>query len=270
MSDPVLALAKKYFGESNGELFVGGVGVRNLADKYGTPAFIYDWGVIDRKLGALRHALPRRFSISYSVKANPNLSIIRHLLSRRCGLEVASAGEFQLAMQAGCEPRDILFAGPGKSPAELELVLSSGIGEIHLESLVEARRVSEVSRRLGVRANVAIRVNPAAEAEGGAMRMGGRPAPFGVDEEILDETVDTILADPALCFRGIHVFAGTQILEADTLVNQYRHGLTIARRAAHKAGAPLHTLDFGGGLGIPYFAHERELDLDKVHTGLTA
>jgi diaminopimelate decarboxylase len=270
MSDPALALAKKYFGVSNGELFVGGVGIRNLADKYGTPAFIYDRGVIDRKLSALRQALPGRFSISYSVKANPNLSIIRHLLSRRCGLEIASAGEFQLAMQAGCEPQDILFAGPGKSPAELELVLSSGIGEIHLESLIEARRVSEISRRLGVRANVAIRVNPAAEAEGGAMRMGGRPAAFGVDEEILDEMVDAILADSALCFRGIHVFAGTQILEADTLVNQYRHGLAIARRAAHKAGAPLHTLDFGGGLGIPYFAHEKELDLDKVHTGLTA
>jgi diaminopimelate decarboxylase len=270
MSDPALALAKKYFGESNGELFVGGVGIRNLADKYGTPAFIYDKGIINRKLSVLRQALPPRFSISYSVKANPNLSIIRHLLSHRCGLEVASAGEFQLAMQAGCEPQDILFAGPGKSPAELELVLSSGIGEIHLESLVEANRVSEISRRLGVRANVAIRVNPAAEAEGGAMRMGGRPAPFGVDEEILDETVDTILADSALCFRGIHVFAGTQILEADTLVNQYRHGLAIARRAAHKAGAPLHTLDFGGGLGIPYFAHEKELDLDKVHIGLTA
>jgi diaminopimelate decarboxylase len=270
MSDPALALAKKYFGVSNGELFVGGVGIRNLADKYGTPSFIYDWGVIDRKLSALRQALPGRFSISYSVKANPNLSIIRHLLSRRCGLEIASAGEFQLAMQAGCEPQDILFAGPGKSPAELELVLSSGIGEIHLESLIEAKRVSEIGRRLGVRANVAIRVNPAAEAEGGAMRMGGRPAAFGVDEEILDEMVDAILADSALCFRGIHVFAGTQILEADTLVNQYRHGLAIARRAAHKAGGPLHTLDFGGGLGIPYFAHERELDLDKVRTGLTA
>jgi diaminopimelate decarboxylase len=270
MSDPALALAKKYFGVSNGELFVGGVGIRNLADKYGTPSFIYDWDVIDRKLSALRQALPGRFSISYSVKANPNLSIIRHLLSRRCGLEIASAGEFQLAMQAGCEPQDILFAGPGKSPAELELVLSSGIGEIHLESLIEAKRVSEIGRRLGVRANVAIRVNPAAEAEGGAMRMGGRPAAFGVDEEILDEMVDAILADSALCFRGIHVFAGTQILEADTLVNQYRHGLAIARRAAHKAGGPLHTLDFGGGLGIPYFAHERELDLDKVRTGLTA
>jgi diaminopimelate decarboxylase len=270
MSDATLDLANKHFGITNGELFAGGIGVRALAEKYGTPIFVYDKGVINQKLSALRGALPARFAISYSVKANPNLSIVRHLLSRGCGLEVASAGEFQLAMQAGCDPQDVLFAGPGKSHAELEFVLSNGIGEIHLESLVEAKRIADISRRLRVRANVAIRVNPAAEAEGGAMRMGGRPAPFGVDEEILDQLLDTILADPALRFRGIHIFAGTQILDADTLVGQYRHGLAIARRAAQRAGAPLHTVDFGGGLGIPYFAHEKELDLEKVRTGLTA
>lgn len=268
MSDAILALAKKYFGTSNGELLVGGIGVTSLAEKYGTPAFIYDKSVIDQKLNALRRALPTRFSIFYSVKANPNLSILRHFLSRGCGLEIASGGEFQQAIRAGCDPQNVLFAGPGKSQAEIELVLSNGIGEIHLESFVEAHRVAEISRRLGVPANVAIRVNPAAEAEGGAMRMGGRPAPFGVDEEILDEILDTVLAEPALRFRGIHLFAGTQILNADTLVSQYRHGLAITRRAAHRAGSPVQTLDFGGGLGIPYFGHEKELDLDKLRTML--
>jgi len=270
MSDATLTLARKYFGISNSELFAGGIGVRELAEKYGTPSFIYDKRVIDQKLDALRGALPTCFSIFYSIKANPNLSVVRHLLSRGCGLEVASGGEFQLAIQAGCDPQAVLFAGPGKSQAELELVLSNGIGEIHLESLVEAKRVAEISRRLLVRANVAIRVNPAAEAEGGAMRMGGRPAPFGVDEEILDEILDAVLAESTLNFRGIHLFAGTQILDAETLVGQYRHGLAIARSATRRAGAPLHTVDFGGGLGIPYFAHEKELDLDKVRTGLAA
>ncbi len=268
MSDATRVLVQKNFGVSNGELIIGGIGVCALAEKYGTPSFIYDKTVIGQKLLALRQALPSRFSISYSVKANPNLAVVRHLLSYGCGLEVASAGEFQLAMQAGCDPQDVLFAGPGKSPTELEFVLSNGIGEIHLESLVEAKRVAEISRRLSVRANVAIRVNPAAEAEGGAMRMGGRPAPFGVDEEILDDVLDTVLADSALHFRGIHLFAGTQILDADTLVGQYRHGLAIARRSAHRVGTPLHTVDFGGGLGIPYFSHEKELDLEEVRTGL--
>jgi diaminopimelate decarboxylase len=270
MNEVTLALARKYFGVSGGELQVGQIGVRELAERHGTPAFIYDRSVIDRKLSALRGALPASFSVFYSVKANPNLAILRHFVSRGCGLEVASAGEFQLATQAGCASQNVLFAGPGKSEAELQFVLSNGIGEIHLESLVEAKRIGAISRRLGVRADVAIRVNPAAEAEGGAMRMGGRSAPFGVDEEILEEVQDAVLAESGLQFRGIHLFAGTQILDADTLTGQYRHGLSIARRAARRAGSPLITVDLGGGLGIPYFPHEKELDLDKVRSGLAA
>jgi len=270
MSSPAQALVLKHFGNSRGELLVGAIPVRLLAEKYGTPAFIYDRKVIDEKLGALRSALPPCFSVCYSVKANPNPAILKHFLSRDCGLEIASAGEFHFALQAGCDPGRILFAGPGKTESELELVLSRGIGEIHLESLVEAERVGAISRRLGVRANVSIRVNPAAEAEGGAMRMGGRPAPFGIDEEVLDEALDAVLGDPALEFRGIHLFTGTQILDAHVLAGQYRHGLFVARRTAKRLGRPLHTLDFGGGLGIPYFAQEQELDLGKLRTELAA
>jgi len=270
MSDPVRALAEKHFGISNGELLVGGIPVSVLAQRYGTPSYIYDARVIDAKLKALRTALPSRFEVHFSVKANPNKIVLQHFLSRGCGLEIASAGEFHHALNAGCKPENILFAGPGKTEAEIELVLSNGIGEIHLESLVEAKRVAAISHRLGVKANVAIRVNPASEAEGGAMRMGGRPAPFGVDEEIFEEVLDAVLADSALRFRGIHLFTGTQILDADVLVSQYRHGLGVARHAARRSGHPLHRVDFGGGLGIPYFSHETELELNKVQSGLAA
>jgi diaminopimelate decarboxylase len=96
------------------------------------------------------------------------------------------------------------------------------------------------------------------------MRMGGKPLPFGVDEERLDSVLDLILADRAIGFRGIHLFAGTQILEAEVLAAQYRKGLEIAVRVADRVGHPLHTIDFGGGLGIPYFANEQPLDLEKL------
>lgn len=268
MGDLATALAKKYFGVSNGELLIGGTPASAFAEVYGTPAFVYDRRILNQKLDSLRHALPARFSVCYSMKANPNQAILRHFLSRGCGLEIASAGEFHQGLQAGCEPRNMLFAGPGKTPAELELALSHGIGEIHLESLVEAARVSAISKRLGIRARVAIRVNPAGEAEGGAMRMGGRPAPFGVDEETLDEVVDAVVRDPALELRGIHLFTGTQILDANVLVSQYRHGLQVARRVAKRIGRPVHRADFGGGLGIPYFAHEQPLNLDELRPEL--
>lgn len=269
MSDLTIRLLQKYFAVSRGELLVGGVRISSLAEQYGTPAFIYDRSVIDKKIDLLRDALPAKFVIFYSVKANPSRAVLRHFLSRGCGLEVASAGEFRRALEAGCEPKRMLFAGPGKLESELELVLSRGIGEIHLESILEAKRIGVIGRRLGVRPRVAIRVNPGGEAEGGAMRMGGRPTPFGVDEEILDDVLNVVLGDAAIEFSGIHLFAGTQILDANTLVNQYRHGLQLARHVANRIGHPLHTLDFGGGLGIPYFANEQELDLQQLRTGLS-
>lgn len=268
MSDLAQSLVQKYFSVVHGELNMGGIPVGILAGKFGTPAFVYDGKVFDRKLDALRCALPRRFSVCYSVKANPNQAILRHFLSRGCGLEIASAGEFLQALEAGCEPSHILFAGPGKTEAELELVLSCGIGEIHLESATEAVRVESIAKRQGVRARVAIRINPVGEAEGGAMRMGGRPTPFGVDEEILEQIVHQLVSSQFLDLSGIHIFTGTQILDATLLVKQYRHGLELARRLSKQIGRPLRRVDFGGGLGIPYFSHEQEIDLDKLRVGL--
>ncbi len=268
MADLVGLLTAKYFPKSGEALVVGDISVTQLAESYGTPTFIYDRSVFDHKYDALRKALPARFSIYYSMKANPASAVVKHFLRRGCGIEIASLGEFRKALEAGCLADRILFAGPGKSEAELELVLSQGIGEIHMESLTEAKRIAAICRRLGRRAQVAVRINPAGEAEGGAMRMGGRPAPFGMDEETLDEVLDTVLALPELDLGGIHLFIGTQILDAATLHNQYRHGLEIARRVVKRLGRPLHTLDFGGGLGIPYFAHEQELNLDCLRSGL--
>ncbi len=268
--DHVSSLIERYFPLSGAELSIGEVGITVLANECGTPFFVYDSSVIDKKWGLLREALPPRFSICYSVKANPNRAVLQRFLAKGAGLEIASGGEFCQALSAGCPAEKLLFAGPGKTEAELDLVLSKGIGEIHLESLREAERISRISQRRGIRARVALRVNPGGEAEGGAMRMGGRPAAFGVDEESLDHVLDTISSLPALDLRGIHLFTGTQILDYRILVNQYHKGLEIASRVAIRLQKPLHTIDFGGGLGIPYFPHEAELDTRMLRESLDA
>jgi diaminopimelate decarboxylase len=260
-------LIRKYFPFSGQELHFGRTRITALAAKYGTPFFVYDSSVLDKKFDLLRESLPSEFQISYSIKANPNAAILRHFLAKGCGLEIASAGEFYQAAHAGCPPHRMLFAGPGKTDAELEYVLRQGIGEIHVESVHEVTRIAGICRCLQLHANVAIRVNPGEESQAGAMRMGGKSTPFGVDEELLDVALDQILTEQVLDFRGIHLFSGTQILDPDLLLNQYRKGLDIARRVARRLGHPLHTVDFGGGLGIPYFAHEHELDMHRVREG---
>lgn len=251
-----------------GELLVGGLSVSAIAERHGTPLFVYDSGIVRRKYDTLRDALPASFHICYSVKANPNPAFLRFFVDRGCGLEIASAGELHQALSAGCSANRILFAGPGKTESELRLAIAEGIAEIHAESALELDRISRISQESGLRTRVALRINPSEDGEGGAMRMGGKSAPFGVDEEEMDPLLLRISNDPFLEFGGIHLFAGTQILDHRTLLAQYRKALDVARRAAEVTGSSIPTLDLGGGLGIPYFNGDSKLNLDALAEGL--
>ena len=266
----VTALLQRQFAVDAGELQVGGIGVRTLADDHGTPLYVYDLDGVRRQWQALRDALPPRFDICYSVKANPSQALIRCLLELGCGMEIASRGELHQALVAGCAAERILFAGPGKRDDELEQAVAAGVGEIHVESLSEARRLEAIAQRHQRIVRIALRINPAGAVEGGGMRMGGRAAPFGIDEDLLDGVIDALLPSPWLRIVGVHLYMGTQILDAALLLRQYGEALDIARRVASRCGRAMDTLDFGGGLGIPYFDHERPLDLAVLRGGLAA
>lgn len=264
----MVSVIKKFinaaFDCSTGELVIENLPLREILKQYDTPLYVYSSKAMDEKWQALHNMLPVEFLIYYSMKANPNPALIRHFLSHGSGLEVASGGELYLAMKAGCVPENILFAGPGKRESELEFALSHDIGEIHSESLLEIQRIRVICHRLKRRARIAVRVNPDSGAQGGAMRMGGKAAPFGLDEEQLDHVLDQIMADEMLDFRGLHFYVGTQILDASVLSTQYREALKIAERVAARMQRPLSRVDFGGGLGIPYFSGDAEIDLEKL------
>src|SRR5208282_1324339 len=134
-----------YFPAADGALQIGGVPVSKLAEEFGTPLFVYDEAVMRRKWNLLRAIFPARFDIYYSVKANPNLNILASFLAQGAGLEIASAGELYQAREAGCAPDRLLFAGPGKTPAELQLALTEGVGEIHAESMLELERIATIA-----------------------------------------------------------------------------------------------------------------------------
>lgn len=265
--DHVSRLVRQHFAVVDGELRLGNLSVKQLVDALGTPLFVYDHDVIQGQIDKLRSLLPDRFDLYYSIKANPNAAILRHFVRAGCGLEVASQGEISQALAAGCSADRVIFAGPGKTESELAAALDAALHEIHVESLEEAYCISELAQARGVEARVAIRVNPIGGA-GGAMQMSGRAAPFGIDEEDLDRVLTKIRKRPGLCVVGIHLFMATQILDASTLIEHYRHALALARRVAAKIPGPLQTIDFGGGLGTPYFAHEDELNLEELARGL--
>jgi diaminopimelate decarboxylase len=270
MGDPdaVHALIERSFGCHSPTLHVGGVSIQTIAECYGTPLFVYDRGTLDRALSELRAALPSGFEVYYSIKANPNGTILKHFIDRNCGLEVASRGEYIKARAAGCPPERIIYAGPGKTPAELEFALTEGIGEIHMESRLEAERIAFIGAGKGRPVKVAIRVNPSEESQSGALLMGGKASPFGVDEEDLDSLVDYVLTQSTLDLQGIHIYVGTQILGADLIIANCHKALHLARRVAARSGKAIQTVDFGGGFGIPYFPYETSFALDVLRNGL--
>lgn len=270
MPEPGLAerLIAENFSRVDGVLRVGGLDLRALADTHGTPLFVYDADVMRRTYRALAHAVAGFASVDYSVKANPNPAIIRVFREEGAGAEIASGAEFAAALRAGVEPKNVLFAGPGKSDADIDRTVAAGIGEIHLENVEEIARVAAAAARHRTRVRVGIRINPGPAAQGGALRMGGKPSPFGFDEEDLDAAVDALEAQAGLDLVGVHLFAGTQGLVPGTLLAQWAYGIALAGRVAARIGRALSTIDLGGGLGIPYFPGEAPLDLAALRAGV--
>ena len=267
--DLAVALVTENFSrDASGALQVGGLPLTDLAREFGTPLFVYDAEVMRRTYRALRATLAGFAEIDYSVKANPNPAVIRVFHEEGAGAEIASGAEFAAALEAGVPPEKILFAGPGKGAADLDRVVAGGIGEIHLENREEILRVAAAAERHGVTVRVALRINPGATAQGGAMRMGGKPSPFGFDEEEMEAAIDAVEAQGPLRLVGLHLFAGTQGLKAETLLGQWAYGLGLAARIAGRIGRPLQTIDLGGGLGIPYFSGDAALDLGALRAGL--
>lgn len=261
------SLVRENFGVSGDQLAIGGVPVQTLVASYGSPLYVYDGDVILRRYRDLARALHGFADVYYSIKANPNPAIAQLLVDAGAGLEIASGAELLLARAAGARPDNILFAGPGKGEEELDLAIAHGIGEIHLESFEEIEMVAALAARHGHVADVAIRINPSAAAQGGAMRMGGKPAAFGFDEEAIDEVLAAICAHRSLHLSGVHLFAGTQILDASVLLAQWAYGLKLAELVGERRGAPIARIDLGGGLGVPYHDGDATLDLVALAEG---
>jgi diaminopimelate decarboxylase len=250
-------------------LVVGGVPLPELVRRVGrTPFYAYDRRLISERVELLRSHLPRRVHIHYAMKANPMPAVVAHLAGLVDGLDIASAGELKVALEAGARPDSISFAGPGKSDADLEAALAAGI-VVNLESEGEMERLAAIAGRRGIKARVNVRVNPDFELKSSGMKMGGGPKPFGVDAERVPAMLRRIAA-VALDFQGFHVFSGAQNLRADSIAEAQRKSVELAVRLAQDAPAPVRILNIGGGLGIPYFPGDERLDVSLVGRNLAA
>ncbi|MBD2841668.1 pyridoxal-dependent decarboxylase, exosortase A system-associated [Erythrobacter rubeus] len=257
------------FKAQGGELFVGGQTASDLVASAGsTPLFVYSRELISARVRKLRDALPARIGINYAIKANPFEPVLKHMAPLVDGFDIASSGELQLAQNAGVDPARISFAGPGKRGEELEAAISAGV-TLNCESSGEGERAIAIGQRLGVCPRIAIRVNPDFELKGSGMKMGGGAKPFGVDAEKVPDLAKYLINEGAE-WRGLHIFTGSQALNADAIIEAQSNVLKLADELARLIGEPLPKLNMGGGFGIPYFPGDEPLELDAVGCALHA
>ncbi len=243
--------------------------VREWADRYGTPLYIYDQDMIHRRIGMLRDSLHPAVRLFYSIKANPNPGIVRTIYEQGVHLELCSPGELDTALRAGAEPRRIMYLGPGKSKAEIERLLALPVGYFVAESVQELDIVQTIAREKGVAAEVGLRFNPREARNGARLKMGGTARQFGIDEADLPEALALARRLSHVRIVGLHSYMGTRILQADTIASNTGYILDVADRLMSGGQAAFRYIGLGGGFGVPYYEGEQPLDLPSLRERTT-
>lgn len=227
-----------------------------------TPFYYYDIPLLQRTLDKLRAILDRNpgYRMHYAVKANFNPGILRIIAKAGFGADCVSGGEIAAALKAGFAPSGIVYAGVGKSDAEIRFALEKGIARFNVESEAELRVIDEIAGEMGCVAPVSLRVNPDIGAHTHSnITTGLAENKFGINYEQLDDIIDLCLSLQHVKYEGLHFHIGSQILDMSdfaALCNRI-NSLTAKLR---KAGRPVGDINVGGGLGINY-EHPNHLDM---------
>ncbi|MET1754807.1 pyridoxal-dependent decarboxylase, exosortase A system-associated [Novosphingobium sp. RD2P27] len=251
------------FPAVNGILSVGGRPVTEWVEQAGdTPLFLYSADLIRARVAQLRDAMPERLALHYAVKANPFDPVLKLFAELVDGFDIASGGELAVVQRAGIDASRVSFAGPGKRDRELEAAIAAGV-TLNCESEAEVRRALGIGDVLGCTPRLAIRVNPSFDLKGSGMKMGGGAKPFGLDADRVPALAREIVGAGAE-WRGFHIFAGSQALDAEAIAETQEQALELAAQLARQTGASLPHCNLGGGMGIPYFPGDKPVDLALV------
>ncbi|MGW1162871.1 type III PLP-dependent enzyme [Streptomyces sp. NPDC002513] len=238
-----------------------GISAEELADRFGTPLYVYDADTLAAQFDGLRSVLDESVEIFFSMKANPNIGVCQVLHRLGAGAEVSSLAELTTARLAGVPADRIIFLGPAKSAEELAACARGEVGLLIAESLVELDRYDALVAAQGTGpAQVLLRVNPEFSIKGAGLTMGGKPRQFGIDEAELMACGPVDGRWPHLRVVGIQAYMGTRILDESVISTNTERILELAERVTGQLGCPMDIVDIGGGLGVAYFEGERDLE----------
>ncbi|MEV7552176.1 type III PLP-dependent enzyme [Amycolatopsis sp. NPDC089917] len=222
-----------------------------VAERFGTPAFVYDLDAIERAHADLVAALPRPSTVYYSVKANPHPRVIGLLHALGCRAEVSSTGEIDAALGAGVTSDAILLTGPAKTEGTVAHALEHGVRRFSVESPEDLTRVDRLAAQRDVRTECALRINADLAVPGAGLSMTGTSSQFGADLSWVLAETPRFGSRPHATVSGLHLYMGTNLTEEKDLLAQFEVGIGIAAKLA-TVFPGLTEVDLGGGFGLPF------------------
>ncbi len=242
-----------HFSYQNGELCAEDVSLAQLAEAYGTPAYVYSRATLERHWHAFDDAFAGQpHTVCYAVKANSNLAVLNVLARLGSGFDIVSAGELARVIAAGGDAGKTVFSGVGKTADEIEFALQQGIRCFNVESIAELERINQVAGRINLPAPISIRVNPDVDAQTHPyISTGLKENKFGI---AIDEAIDVYQQAaklPHLQVLGVDCHIGSQLTTVAPFVDALQRVLALIDSLS-AAGIEIHHLDIGGGLGIQY------------------
>ena len=251
------------FHYQNRELCVEDIPLARIAEQYGTPCYVYAESALTQAYSAYSNAFAGMpHLVCYALKANSNLSVIRHFASLGAGFDTVSIGEIERVLAAGGEAGKIVFSGVGKSAAEMRRALEIGIHCFNVESVNELERLDTVARELGKRAPVSLRINPNVDARTHPYTSTGlKNNKFGIAYDIARQSYRRAAELPNLDVIGIDCHIGSQLTDSTPLIDALDRLLALVDQLSED-GIRLRHVDIGGGLGIRY-ADETPPDLQQ-------
>ena len=242
-----------HFAWRDGELFVEGLALSGLAQRFGTPLYVYSRAAMLAALSGYQRALAGRdHLICYAMKANSNLAVLQTFARAGCGFDIVSGGELERVLAAGGDASKVLFSGVGKTRAEMQRALQAGVMCFNVESEAELEVLSQVSVQSGHTAHVSLRVNPDVDAKTHPyISTGLKGNKFGIAHERTVACYLRAVELPNLKVVGIDCHIGSQITEIGPYLDALDRLLDLVE-AVEARGIPIAHLDIGGGLGITY------------------
>lgn len=251
----------------DGQLLIGGAAAEDLvAEAGGTPLFVYDNNIVGAQVARFKGAMADGVALHYSVTANPYQPLLEFLSRYIDGFRIVSLGELKRLQAAALDGIPMNFAGPGKLHGELEAAVAAG-ATISIESEGEAVRTIRAGEKVGVQPRVSVRVTPPFAIEQGGVSIGARASPFGVDAERVPPLVAG-LVEAGVAWRGLHMFAGAQCLDAEALAEVHRVTIAHAGDIAEEIGLPVPELNLGSGFDVACRPGDEPLDIDYVALAL--